>query len=197
MHLCLHIFEFLISDVYKIKNNSTSKNSIFYVMGWVYFETLDRRPGPRLVFWLWIRTQYSHLTADCFKYLVQQFQNCIERSTSRTVLELESWQAPDRKKGGKGGAPWNGWRRGRWWMGRGTAGSCRRNLSCSWGSMEKHTSSRRGTLPQVKDHLLLVQWEAPIQVMDRPGNSPDLILIENAWAWMKKQLSNTSKATNF
>jgi hypothetical protein len=74
-------------------------------MGWVYFETLDRRPGPRPVFWLWIRTQYSHLTADCFKYLVQQFQNCIERSTSRSVLELESWQAPARKRGEKEGHP--------------------------------------------------------------------------------------------
>jgi hypothetical protein len=32
--------------------------------------------------------------------------------------------------------------------------------------------------------------------MDWPGKSVDLNPIENAWAWMKKQLSNTSKATN-
>ena len=32
--------------------------------------------------------------------------------------------------------------------------------------------------------------------MDWPGNSPDLNPIENAWSWMKKQLSENSTATN-
>ena len=32
--------------------------------------------------------------------------------------------------------------------------------------------------------------------MGWPGNSPDLNPIENAWSWMKKQLFETSKATN-
>jgi transposase len=32
--------------------------------------------------------------------------------------------------------------------------------------------------------------------MDWPGYSPDLNPLENAWFWMEKQLSNTSKATN-
>jgi transposase len=33
-------------------------------------------------------------------------------------------------------------------------------------------------------------------MIDWPGNSPDLNPVENAWSWMKKQLSNTNKATN-
>ena len=32
--------------------------------------------------------------------------------------------------------------------------------------------------------------------LDWPGNSSDLNPIENAWSWMKKQLSETSTATN-
>jgi hypothetical protein len=64
--------------------------------------------------------------------------------------------------------------------------------------MEQHTFSKIGhptTSPRLS--LPLVQGERTlIQVIDWPGNSPDLNPVENAWSWMKKQLSNTNKATN-